>query len=133
MNYHIGRLVLSSLCVGAFVAAGFGWCSFCRLQPAKETQTGHRRPKFCVFSHCTVCRISGSGVFLVRKVFSLQGFYISVTSRGLFCLWLMTFCGICLLGGIIIRFLDLNIMRGFLYYVLMKEITYCPNLKVNAW
>ena len=24
MNYHIGRLVLSSLCVGAFGAAGFG-------------------------------------------------------------------------------------------------------------
>ena len=27
MNYHIGRLVLSSLCVGAFVAAGIWWCS----------------------------------------------------------------------------------------------------------
>ena len=25
MNYHIGRLVLSSLCVGAFVAAGIWW------------------------------------------------------------------------------------------------------------
>jgi hypothetical protein len=37
MNYHIGRLVLSSLCVGAFGAAGFGWCSFCRLQAAKRT------------------------------------------------------------------------------------------------
>ena len=36
MNYHIGRLVLSSLCVGAFGAAGFWWCSFCRLQPANE-------------------------------------------------------------------------------------------------
>ena len=36
MNYHIGRLVLSSLCVGAFGAAGFRWCSFCRLQPAKR-------------------------------------------------------------------------------------------------
>ena len=33
MNYHIGRLVLSSLCIGAFVAAGIWWCSFCRLQP----------------------------------------------------------------------------------------------------
>ena len=33
MNYHIGRLVLSSLCVGAFGAAGFRWCSFCRLKP----------------------------------------------------------------------------------------------------
>ena len=34
MNYHIGRLVLCSLCVGAFGAGGFGWCSFCRLKPA---------------------------------------------------------------------------------------------------
>ena len=32
MNYHIGRLVLSSLCVGAFGAAGIWWCSFCRLK-----------------------------------------------------------------------------------------------------
>ena len=32
MNYHIGRLVLSSLCVGAFVAAGIWWGSFCSLQ-----------------------------------------------------------------------------------------------------
>ena len=31
MNYHIGRLVLSSLCVGAFGAAAFRWCLFCRL------------------------------------------------------------------------------------------------------
>ena len=36
LNYHIGRLVLSSLCVGAFDAAGFWWCSFCRLKPAKQ-------------------------------------------------------------------------------------------------
>ena len=33
MNYHICRLVLSSLCVGDFVEAGIWWCSFCRLQP----------------------------------------------------------------------------------------------------
>ena len=32
MNYHIGRLVLSSLCVRAFGTAGFWWCSFCRLK-----------------------------------------------------------------------------------------------------
>ena len=32
MNYHIGRLVLSSLCVGAFVAADIWWPSFCRLK-----------------------------------------------------------------------------------------------------
>ena len=37
MNYHIGRLVLSSLCVGAFVAAGIWWCSLCRLKPAKRS------------------------------------------------------------------------------------------------
>ena len=34
MNYHISRLVLSSLCVGALVASGIWWCSFCRLQDA---------------------------------------------------------------------------------------------------
>ena len=28
MNYHIGRLVLSSLCVEAFVAAGIGGVRF---------------------------------------------------------------------------------------------------------
>ena len=33
MNYPIGRLVLSSLCVGAFVATGIWWSSFCRLKP----------------------------------------------------------------------------------------------------
>ena len=32
VNYHIGRLVLSSLCVGAFGEAGIWWCSFCRLK-----------------------------------------------------------------------------------------------------
>ena len=32
LNYHVGRLVLSLLCVGAFVAADIWWCSFCRLK-----------------------------------------------------------------------------------------------------
>jgi len=32
MNYHIGRLILSSLCVGVFAAADIWWCSFCRLE-----------------------------------------------------------------------------------------------------
>ena len=32
MNYLIGRLVLSSLCVGVFAAADIWWCSFCRLK-----------------------------------------------------------------------------------------------------
>ena len=41
MDYHIGRLVLGSLCVGAFVAAGIWWCSFCRLQPAKVLMNYH--------------------------------------------------------------------------------------------
>ena len=45
MNYHIGRLVLSSLCVGAFVAAGIWWCSFCRLQPTKRTPPNTSRTK----------------------------------------------------------------------------------------
>ena len=37
MNYHIGRLVLSSLCVGVFVAAV--------LQPAKRTPPNISRNK----------------------------------------------------------------------------------------
>jgi hypothetical protein len=39
MNYHIGRLVLSSWCVGAFVAADIWWRSFCRLQLQPEKRT----------------------------------------------------------------------------------------------
>ena len=31
-----GRLALSSFCVGALVAAGFRWWSFCRLKPANQ-------------------------------------------------------------------------------------------------
>jgi hypothetical protein len=47
MNYHICRLVLSSLCVRAFVAADIWWCSFCRLklQPAKRTPPNTSRNK----------------------------------------------------------------------------------------
>jgi len=37
MDYHIGRLVLSSLCVGEFGAAGVEWCSFCRLKHNSPT------------------------------------------------------------------------------------------------
>ena len=44
MNYHIGRLVLSSLCVGAFVAADIWWCSFCRLKPGNSS-TQSRAPE----------------------------------------------------------------------------------------
>jgi len=32
LNYHVGRFVLGSLCVGRFGVAGFEWCSCCRLQ-----------------------------------------------------------------------------------------------------
>ena len=39
MNYHIGRLVLSSLCVGVLVAAGIWWCSFCGLCGNSSTQS----------------------------------------------------------------------------------------------
>ena len=45
MNYHIGSLVLSSLCVGAFGAAGSWWCSFCRLKPAKRAPPNTSRNK----------------------------------------------------------------------------------------
>ena len=49
MNYHIGRLFPSSLCVrafgAAFGAAGIWWCSFCRLQPAKRTPPNISRNK----------------------------------------------------------------------------------------
>ena len=45
MSYHIGRLVLSSLCIGAFVAAGIWWCLFCRLQPTKRTPPNTNRNK----------------------------------------------------------------------------------------
>ena len=36
LNYHIGRLVLSSLCVGEFGAAGVEWCSFCSLKHSMQ-------------------------------------------------------------------------------------------------
>ena len=39
MNYHIGRLVLSSLCVGAFGAAAFRWCSFFSNTQRTENKT----------------------------------------------------------------------------------------------
>jgi hypothetical protein len=45
VNYHIGRLVLSSLCVGDFGAAGFEWCPCCRLKPAKRTPLKTSRTK----------------------------------------------------------------------------------------
>ena len=43
MNYHIGRLVLSSLHVGAFVAAGIWWCktNTTKYQPQQKLQ--HKR------------------------------------------------------------------------------------------
>ena len=51
MNYHISRLVLSSLCVGAFVAAGIWWCSFCRLKPANMQQTENKTTDEVIHQH----------------------------------------------------------------------------------
>ena len=45
MNYHIGRLFLSSFYVGAFGAAGIWWCSFCKLQSTKRTPPNTNRNK----------------------------------------------------------------------------------------
>ena len=42
INYHIG-LVLRSLCVGAFVAAGIWWRSFCRLKTTDVVIEQHSR------------------------------------------------------------------------------------------
>ena len=38
MNYHICRVILSSLCVVVFGADGFWWCSFSRLQKTSCTK-----------------------------------------------------------------------------------------------
>ena len=43
MNYHIGRLVLSSLCVGVFAAADIWLCSFCRLKQNLQNEH-HLKP-----------------------------------------------------------------------------------------
>ena len=49
MNYHIGRLVLSSFCVGVLAAAGIWWCSFCRMKhncaSACKTNTTKYQPQ----------------------------------------------------------------------------------------
>ena len=39
MNYHIGRLVLSSLCVGDFGEAGFRWCLLLEKMSTSSTQS----------------------------------------------------------------------------------------------
>ena len=59
MNYHNGRLVLSSLCVGVFVAAGIWWCSFCRLKHSFSLQNDA--------SACKTNR-SNDSVQIVRKM-----------------------------------------------------------------
>ena len=63
MNYHIGRLVLSSLCVGAFGAGGFWWCSFCRRQPAKRLLVIAHKLHRVGFMLCTLHKISASRFF----------------------------------------------------------------------
>ena len=58
LNYHIGRLVLSSLCVGAFGAADIWWYSFCRLklQPAKRTPYIFNVCMYvCVYVYVYIC------------------------------------------------------------------------------
>ena len=50
MSYHIGRLVLSSLCVAVFVAADIWWLvaeAKVVLQPAKRTPPNISRNKNC--------------------------------------------------------------------------------------
>jgi hypothetical protein len=53
MNYHIGRLVLSSLCVGVFFASGFRWCSFCRqkLQISNTQRTENKSTDVVIHQH----------------------------------------------------------------------------------
>ena len=46
MNYHIGRLVLSSVCVAVFAAADIWWCSCCRLKHCFNLQHEHH---LCIY------------------------------------------------------------------------------------
>ena len=48
-NYHIGRLVLSSLCVGVFAAADIWWCK--NEEPATVLMNYHIR-RFVLSSLC---------------------------------------------------------------------------------
>ena len=41
--YHIGYLILFSLCVGVFAAADIWWCSFCRLKHYFNLQNEHHQ------------------------------------------------------------------------------------------
>jgi hypothetical protein len=52
MNYHIRRLVLSLLYVGAFVAADIWWCSFCRLKHKQELCFSIKNKKIANFIAC---------------------------------------------------------------------------------
>jgi len=41
-NYHIGRIVLSLLCVGVFAATDIWWCSFCSASTCKTNTTKYQ-------------------------------------------------------------------------------------------
>ena len=71
MNYHIGRLVLSSLCVGAFVAAGIWWCSFCRLQPGTPLLPPYMYP--CLSDTTVLDRATGHVGHLVKEAVESPG------------------------------------------------------------
>ena len=49
LNYHIGRFVLGSLCVGDLVRLRFEWCPCCRL----KLQLGHRMTEESSLNLCT--------------------------------------------------------------------------------
>ena len=69
MNYYIGRLVLSSLCVGAFVAVDIWWCSFCRLKPVKRTPQRTQQDDRCGNSS-TQSQAPEDGYINVRNMLS---------------------------------------------------------------
>ena len=75
MNYHISRLVLSSLC-WRFGVAGIGWCSFCRLKPAKRNKIASDIK--LVFHSSTITMMQGP-INIRLKILFLK---IEVITRG---------------------------------------------------
>ena len=85
MNYHIGRLFLSSLCVGAFGAAGFRWCSFCRLKRKKTNSYIYIYIYICVITLKSAVVFSPQSAsfsepesYLGQKLYSLKFIYIYI-------------------------------------------------------
>ena len=111
MNYHIGRLVLSSLCVGAFGAGGFWWCLFCRLQPAKQNKTTdvvihqHSRKllKMDILMSETCWAHNKWNIIArdIKLVFHLSTYISFLAKRSqcslfsLFCCWLLAVMSVC--------------------------------------